>query len=126
MPVTLSVQIRGAQLVRQGLQNLRSEIPRVGAEQIFNRLNIAKRRLQTPARPPDYPIRWDSERQRRAYFATRGFGGGIPHIRTGASELGWQLVRNPGSGLRVRAGYSLVNRTRGAGYIWGNAYGTQQ
>lgn len=30
-----------------------------------------------------YPIRWTSERQRRAFFATDGFGRGIPTRRTG-------------------------------------------
>jgi hypothetical protein len=30
-----------------------------------------------------YPIQWTSEKQRRAYFATNGFGAGIPYRRTG-------------------------------------------
>jgi hypothetical protein len=33
--------------------------------------------------PVKYPIRWTSERQRRAFFATNGFGRGIPTKRTG-------------------------------------------
>jgi hypothetical protein len=33
--------------------------------------------------PVQYPIRWKSDRQRRAYFATNGFGNGIPYQRTG-------------------------------------------
>lgn len=35
---------------------------------------------------------WESERQRRAYFATDGFGHGIPYVRTGAYARGWDLV----------------------------------
>ena len=31
-----------------------------------------------------YPVRWDSEKQRRAYFATNGCGKRIPYRRTGA------------------------------------------
>lgn len=31
----------------------------------------------------DYPVTWDSEKQRRAFFATDGFGHGIPYNRTG-------------------------------------------
>jgi hypothetical protein len=38
----------------------------------------------------DNPYRWQSEKQRRAFFATDGFGGGIPTIRTGAIVGGWQ------------------------------------
>lgn len=33
--------------------------------------------------PVQYPIEWSSERQRRAFFATDGFGSGIPYQRTG-------------------------------------------
>jgi len=40
------------------------------------------------------PIRWTSERQRRAYFATNGFGAGIPYKRKSgrASLMGkWRI-----------------------------------
>jgi hypothetical protein len=30
----------------------------------------------------DTPFVWSSDKQRRAYFATNGFGGGIPYVRT--------------------------------------------
>jgi hypothetical protein len=36
-------------------------------------------------------LRWKSERQRRAFFATNGFGGGIPHQRTGALQAAWEV-----------------------------------
>ena len=40
---------------------------------------------------------WQSERQRRAYFATNGFGKGIPYQRQGAHldayDLGFQVTR---------------------------------
>lgn len=37
-----------------------------------------------------YPIQWTSERQRRAFFATNGFGGGIPYVRTGNLAKAWK------------------------------------
>jgi hypothetical protein len=40
--------------------------------------------------PADYPIEWTSERQRRAYFASNGFGAGIPYQRTGQLQESWQ------------------------------------
>ncbi len=40
--------------------------------------------------PVRYPIAWTSERQRRAFFATDGFGRGIPTGRSGALSRGWQ------------------------------------
>lgn len=40
--------------------------------------------------PVKYPIQWASERQRRAFFATDGFGGGIPYSRSGAMQTSWR------------------------------------
>lgn len=40
---------------------------------------------------PKYPIRWTSERQRRAFFATKGFGRGIPTRRTGKLVNAWDI-----------------------------------
>ena len=44
-------------------------------------------RPRFPNRP--YPLRWTTERQRRAFFATDGFGGGVPHRRTGELMRSW-------------------------------------
>lgn len=58
------------------------------------------RRLRTYPGSVKYPIAWTSERQRRAYFATNGFGAGIPYRRTGGLAAGWSV-----SGARRAAGY---------------------
>lgn len=47
--------------------------------------------LNTFPAPVFRPIQWKSEKQRRAFFATDGFGGGIPTRRTG-KVLSWVLV----------------------------------
>lgn len=47
-------------------------------------------KLKTIPGKPRYPIRWSSERQRKAYFASRGFGRGIPSMRTGEIVGAWQ------------------------------------
>jgi len=39
-------------------------------------------RMNVPGDPITYPVNWDSAKQRRAFFATNGFGGGIPHERS--------------------------------------------
>jgi hypothetical protein len=41
--------------------------------------------------PVKYPIEWASERQRKAFFATNGFGGGIPYQRSGRFGEAWEL-----------------------------------
>jgi hypothetical protein len=40
---------------------------------------------------PKYPIRWKTKRQKAAFFATDGFGGGIPTKRTGKVQASWQV-----------------------------------
>jgi hypothetical protein len=54
------------------------------AIRIQTRMNVRK--------PVQYPIRWDSEKQRRAFFATDGFGHGIPYQRTGATK--WTIDKS--------------------------------
>ena len=40
------------------------------------------------------PYQWQSEKQRRAYFATDGFGGGIPYQRTDELVNAWEIVHS--------------------------------
>lgn len=47
--------------------------------------------LRTEPGKPSYPIRWKSEKQRRAYYATDGFGRGIGAPRTHALSQGWRV-----------------------------------
>ena len=75
-------------------------------------------RMAEEGKPITYPVQWDSEKQRRAFFATNGFGGGIPHVRTGAYQRGW--TAEPRS-----FGAVLFNHTRGAGAIGGTPSGWQ-
>lgn len=51
----------------------------------------ARRYLRFTPRTPKYPIQWQSERQRRAFFASDGFGKGIPYKRTGELAASWQI-----------------------------------
>ena len=60
-----------------------------------------KSRVAVEGAPVRYPVQWDSEKQRRAYFASNGFGKGIPYQRTGRTRLSWQEERTPfGANLR--------------------------
>lgn len=54
--------------------------------------NRALAALRTVPGPPIHLIRWTSERQRRAYFASKGFGRGIPSRRGSPPEViaAWQ------------------------------------
>lgn len=56
-------------------------------------LSALQRQPGTAVRPRD----WQSERQRRAYFATNGFGAGIPYRRTGKLAASWEMYAKDGT-----------------------------
>jgi hypothetical protein len=50
------------------------------------------KREVTPYPPARHgKVRWKSERQWKAYFATDGFGSGIPYVRSGRFGQAWEL-----------------------------------
>lgn len=52
---------------------------------------LAEKVYQQPPGPVVYPFEFATSRSRAAYFATNGFGHGIPYVRTGALGAAWQL-----------------------------------
>lgn len=71
------------------------------------------RRLYRDPGPVHRPIRWTSERQRRAYFATNGFGRGIPTRRTGELQRAWHAELDGDQIL-------IVNNDPAASYVQGD------
>lgn len=49
-----------------------------------------KERMAVPGSPITYPVDWDSDKQKRAFFASNGFGGGIPYQRKNIYPTLWQ------------------------------------
>jgi hypothetical protein len=62
-------------------------------------------------------VHWDTPVQQRAYFATGGFGTGIPYRRTGRTVAAW---RNEA----IANGYLVSNVGRKAVFLYGTASGT--
>lgn len=64
-----------------------------------------------------YPIEWASDKQRKAYFATDGFGAGIPYQRTGGLANSWtlQFENTPNGGT-----YIFNNPSRAARFVGGS------
>lgn len=105
---TLSIQIKNAKLVRKGLQDLEAEVPKIGAQQIFQAIQRAKKKVTTY--PPELP---DQQ-----------------YVRTGRYGRGWKIRRQPGAGRKI-PGYSLIGRAEQRGrryerYVGGDAYGQRQ
>jgi hypothetical protein len=93
----LSIGFHGADLVRQGLQNLGAEIPQIGRLQIYRTEQAIVRRMKL------YP----PERAGQTYIRTMTLGGA------------WSIASNTN-------GYTLSNDTPYAKYVVGTAYGTEQ
>lgn len=51
-------------------------------EALLETAEAVNERMSIEGDPITYPVQWDSERQKRAYYATDGFGAGIPYQRT--------------------------------------------
>lgn len=62
------------------------------------------------------PYKWQSEKQRKAYFATDGFGGGIPYQRTGNLSDAWDYEEANGNWTSVK----LVNNSEYVQYVQGD------
>jgi hypothetical protein len=62
------------------------------------------------------PYEWQSEKQRRAYFATDGFGAGIPYKRTGNLSAGWVYEKSDSNWTSVK----IENIESYAGFVMGN------
>lgn len=96
----LTIKVNG-QLVRHGLQNLGDEIPKISRLVIYRRAQAIQQGMKKPGPKPTYPIQWDSEKQRKAFFATKGFGKGIPYKRTGDYTAQWKVDKLGDIGYRV-------------------------
>ena len=78
-----------------------------------------KAEMDKPGKPISYPVQWDSEKQRRAFFATNGFGRGIPTKRTGDYLAARSITA-------VENGYPLRNTAPYAMFVSGGSYGNTQ
>jgi hypothetical protein len=62
-------------------------------------------------------LRWKSERQRKAFFASDGFGSGIPYVRTGGLSAAWEVdITGTGVDLDVH----VINDNPAARYVQGD------
>lgn len=87
-------------------------VPAAGLYGLRAMARRVQKRMKVPGKPITYPVNWDSVRQMIAYFASNGFGEGIPYRRKNRYEEGWQVKP-------IENGVELSNRTRGARFIGG-------
>mgnify|MGYP000606970992 CR=1 FL=1 len=119
MPL-LSLQVKtNIEIVRQGLQNFEKEPARIGRLGLYRASQRIVKSMKKPVRRPAYPIGWVSDKQRRAFFATNGFGHGIPSKRSGEYQSGYKIISLPD-------GYAIENNSDGAEFVGGDENGNKQ
>lgn len=119
MPIQLTIKVQGANVVRQGLEDLDKAIPDIGRKRIYAAMVRIRRRLAAHVRRPTYPIDWDSDKQRRFVLALLRRQGNLPYRPTGRYEKNWQIVKQEN-------GYSIENDTGFAKYLSGDFRGQSQ
>jgi hypothetical protein len=105
--------------IGQALANLGLKIEPTALSEMRSMLERIQAKMREPGAPISYPVNWDSEKQRRAFFATNGFGRGIPTKRTNTYIDAWKITQ-------VSNGLSLSNASKGAPYISGGGEGYMQ
>jgi hypothetical protein len=88
------------------------------------KMKMVRQKSGKQTKQTKYGVQWDSEKQRRAFFATNGFGAGIPYKRTGRYAQSFRVTKT-GKGAARRA-YTLENTWPKSMYVGGNAAGARQ
>lgn len=94
MSIKLDIEVRGARLVRQGLEDLTKEIPLIGRGEIYKMLQWVRKNLA--AEPEEYTDKypWRSSKQRRfVIWAIRTGKIAFPRQRTHKYSHGWRIRR---------------------------------
>jgi hypothetical protein len=80
--------------------------------------------MSRPGAPITRPVKWDTQKQKRAFFASNGFGGGIPHVRKMQDGYigSWKIVR---ADTRGKSRAFVSSDYKGAPYIGGTMRGYQ-
>lgn len=101
------------------LEGVNALVSDIGREVAADYTPILERELATnvpPKRRKEDKIKWTSDKQRKAYFATNGFNSGIPYQRTGGLANAWKIdVTNEGGLFAIR----VSNLMNAAKYVYG-------
>lgn len=96
-------------------------------DELFDAQNRIKDELSVPGTQVAHPVKWSGEedsrlhttKQQRAFFASEGFGGGIPHERTDRHVKGWKVTR-------LTNGSMIENNVKGSKMLYGDFRGQGQ
>jgi hypothetical protein len=88
-----NIILEGKKAVQTALIGVMGKVEKAAMLTLYVTAQNIRDEMKEEGRPVTYPIQWDSEKQRRAFFATDGFGRGIPTKRTGQAVGAWKAIR---------------------------------
>lgn len=86
--------------ISQALRSIRRIVPaflKTGQVVLEDTAYAIKDRMNKPGKPITHPVNWDSEKQQAAFFASNGFGKGIPYSRKGDMQNAFQVTNSFGA-----------------------------
>jgi hypothetical protein len=115
----MDIRWQGLTELKRSLRELKIRLFPGAAKEIHVVAEKIRKDMGIPGSPPTYPIKWDSPKQQQAFFASNGFGGGIPTKRSNVSVEGWRVVR-------LENGANVGNPLSHAAWVFGTAKGKRQ
>ena len=112
--VSASIQFKSnVKLVRKGLENLRTAVPKIGNHRGLEAATEIARRMAKPGKKMTYPAKWDSIKQKiKVIIMIMRKQGSLPYIRTGAHGRGWKAER-------TSSGAKAYTNVKGDKYLHG-------
>lgn len=87
------ISLQGAVKTRNALIGLFGKLKQAAEFVLWQAAQNIRDEMREPGDPIVYPVQWDSTKQRKAFFATNGFGRGIPTKRTGGGVAAWKAIK---------------------------------
>lgn len=110
------IQTNAKQVAQQIRHLLAVVFPKIALKVLEESAQNIQRKMAEPGKPIRYPVNWDSVRQRKAFFASNGFGEGIPYRRKNEHVNAWQMAP-------IQNGWQLSNSKPSAMFLFGRADG---
>jgi hypothetical protein len=117
----ITISMRGQEKIKAYLETLPRGV-KIAAMEAFSQYMIGDETHGLKYNPPrvehgpDNPYKWQTEKQRRAFFATDGFGRGIPTERTGETTNAWMMTTKDSNWTQVK----IENDSPGAFFVQGD------
>lgn len=108
----ISVSVSGTEKVEE----VREKFSGVVVSALENAAMLFAERMAEEGAPVQYPIQWDSEKQKRAVIAKLAREGNLPYRRTQRYVRGWKVVRMGNK-------YEVLNPVEYAAWVGGMANG---